>query len=173
MIPKPTSDQCPSFYWKYIQFVPETSDILGELQVQSMDTIDLVTSLDDETLASSYQDGKWTILEILVHLMDCERIFAYRALRIGRKDKTPLPGFDENEFAKNSHANQRKILGIVKEYSLLRASTIELFQSFTSDMWQQVGVANGETISVNCIPYIIAGHEIHHRNMIEEKYIGK
>jgi uncharacterized damage-inducible protein DinB len=153
--------------------VPENKDVLGELQVQSMETIDLVTSLDDETLASSYQDGKWTILEILVHLMDCERIFAYRALRIGRKDKTPLPGFNENEFAQNSQANKRKILGIVKEYSLLRASTIELFQSFTTEMWEQIGEANGQAISANCIPYIIAGHELHHRNMIEEKYIGK
>ena len=105
--------------------------------------------------------------------MDCERIFAYRALRIGRKDKTPLPGFNENEFAQNSQANKRKILGIVKEYSLLRASTIELFQSFTTEMWEQIGEANGQAISANCIPYIIAGHELHHRNMIEEKYIGK
>ncbi|MCE2741496.1 MAG: DinB family protein [Sphingobacteriales bacterium] len=173
MIPKPTQDQCPAFYWNYIKLVPENKDVLGELQVQSMETIDLVTSLDDETLASSYQDGKWTILEILVHLMDCERIFAYRALRIGRKDKTPLPGFNENEFAQNSQANKRKILGIVKEYSLLRASTIELFQSFTTEMWEQIGEANGQAISANCIPYIIAGHELHHRNMIEEKYIGK
>ncbi len=67
MIPKPTQDQCPAFYWNYIKLVPENKDVLGELQVQSMETIDLVTSLDDETLASSYQDGKWTILEILVH----------------------------------------------------------------------------------------------------------
>jgi uncharacterized damage-inducible protein DinB len=138
-----------------------------------MDIIDLVTSLDDETLASSYQEGKWTILEILLHLIDCERIFAYRALRIARKDKTPLPGFDENLFAQNSGANKRKILGIVKEYSLLRASTIELFQSFTPEMWEQMGEANGQTISVSSLPYIIAGHELHHRNMIEEKYIGK
>lgn len=173
MIPKPSKEQCPDYYWKYISLVPETKDILGELQVQSMDTIDLVTSLDDVTLASSYQEGKWTILELLVHLMDSERVFAYRALRMARKDKTPLPGFDENEFAKNSGANKRKILGIVKEYSLLRASTIELFQSFTDEMWNEVGNANGQNISVNCLPYIICGHEIHHRNIIEERYIGK
>jgi uncharacterized damage-inducible protein DinB len=173
MIPKPSIEQCPTYYWKYINLVPETKDILGELQIQTMDIIDLVTSLDDETLASSYQEGKWTILEILLHLIDCERIFAYRALRIARKDKTPLPGFDENLFAQNSGANNRKILGIVKEYSLLRASTIELFQSFTPEMWEQMGEANGQSISVSSLPYIIAGHELHHRNMIEEKYIGK
>jgi uncharacterized damage-inducible protein DinB len=173
MIPKPSIEQCPNYYWKYINLVPETKDILGELQIQTMDIIDLVTSLDDETLASSYQEGKWTILEILLHLIDCERIFAYRALRIARKDKTPLPGFDENLFAQNSGANKRKILGIVKEYSLLRASTIELFQSFTPEMWEQMGEANGQSISVSSLPYIIAGHELHHRNMIEEKYIGK
>ncbi|OYU96625.1 MAG: DNA damage-inducible protein DinB [Bacteroidetes bacterium B1(2017)] len=143
------------------------------MQVQLIDTIDLVTSLDDETLKSAYAPGKWSILEILVHLMDCERIFAYRALRFARKDKTELAGFEEDLYAPASKANDRKILGIVKEFSLLRASTIELFQSFDEEMWAQTGTANGKTTKVSAIPYILCGHEIHHRNIIEERYIGK
>lgn len=173
MIPKPTQNDCSPYQWNYISLVPQTNDLLGELQVQLIDTIDLVTSLDDNTLLSAYAPGKWTIQEILVHLMDCERILAYRALCIARKDQTELPGFDENFYAANSGANQRKILGLVKEFSLLRASTIELFQSFTEEMWLNKGFANKLPVGANTLAYMICGHEIHHRNVIEERYIGK
>lgn len=173
IIPKPTQQECTEYQWKYVSLVPDTKDILGELQVQSIDTIDLVTSLDDETLMSAYAPGKWTILDILVHLLDCERIFAYRALTFARGDKTELPGFDENAYALNAKANNRKILNIVKEYSLLRASTIELFQSFDEEMWAQTGTANNIKVKANILPYMLCGHEIHHRNVIEERYIGR
>ncbi len=172
-INKPNQNEVAPYQWDYINTVPDTKDILGELQIQLIDTIDLVTSLDDETLTSSYAEGKWTIMEILVHLMDTERVFAYRALCIARKDKTNFPGFDENTYAPNSNANKRKILNVVKEYSLLRASTIELFQSFDEEMWAEIGSASGLHLPVKAIPYILCGHEIHHRNIIEEKYIGK
>jgi uncharacterized damage-inducible protein DinB len=173
IIKKPTQNECLPYQWNYISLVPNTDDILGELQIQLMDTIDLVTSLDDATLNSSYAPGKWTILEILVHLLDSERVFAYRALRIARKDKQELGGYDENLFATYSKANDRKILGIVKEFSLLRASTIELFQSFDEEMWNQVGLANGKVTKASILPFMLAGHELHHRNIIEERYIGK
>jgi uncharacterized damage-inducible protein DinB len=173
IIQKPKQSDCTPFQWDYISLVPDTKDILGEMQIQLIDTIDLVTSLDDETLVTPYAPGKWSILQILVHCMDAERIFAYRALRFARKDQTDLPGFDEELYAPNSKANDRKILGIVKEFSLLRASTIELFQSFDEEMWAQKGKANGNLVAVNALPYMICGHEIHHRNIIEERYIGK
>lgn len=170
---KPEKNAYPEFYETYVEKVPETGNILAELHNQMMDTIDLVTSLDDETLMGSYAPGKWSILEILVHLMDCERIFAYRALCLARGEKNPLPGFDENAYASNSKANSRKILNLVKEFSLLRSSTIELFQSFDEDMWNSTGIANGKPIQVKALAWIICGHEIHHRNSIEERYIGK
>ncbi|MBC7381439.1 MAG: DinB family protein [Bacteroidia bacterium] len=138
-----------------------------------MDTIDLVTSLDDNTLQSSYAPGKWTIMEILIHLMDTERIFAYRALRFARKDKTDLPGFDQDLYVPNSKAHTKKILNIVKEFSLLRAGTIELFAGFDEEMLSQTGTANGNLMRVNAMPFIICGHEMHHRNIIEARYIGK
>jgi uncharacterized damage-inducible protein DinB len=172
-IQKPSQNDCLPYQWNYISLVPDTKDILGELQVHLIDTIDLVTSLDDATLLSSYAPGKWTILEMLVHMMDSERVFAYRALRIARKDKHELGGYDENLFATYSKANERKILGIVKEFSLLRASTIELFQSFDEEMWNEVGLANGKVTKASLFPFMICGHEIHHRNIIEERYIGK
>ncbi|MDZ4669029.1 MAG: DinB family protein [bacterium] len=173
LIPKPKQAECTPYQWGYISLVPDNNDILGELQVQLMDTIDLVTSLDDATLLSSYAPDKWSILEIMTHLLDSERVFAYRALRFARKDKTELPGYDENLFASNSGANNRKILGIVKEFSLLRASTIELFQSFDLEMWNEIGTANGHQMKTSFLPFMACGHEIHHRNIIEERYIGK
>ncbi len=163
----------PAYYEKYINLVPQTDQILSELHHQMMDTIDLVTSLDDETLMSAYAPGKWSILDILVHLMDAERVFTYRALSFARGDKTALPGFEEDNWAKEARANDRKILNLVKEFSLLRSSTIELFNSFDEHMWEQKGIANGNEFSVSAFPYIICGHEIHHRNIIEERYIGK
>jgi hypothetical protein len=170
---RPNSAFYPAYYEKYIDLVPKTDNILTELHNQMMDTIDLVTSLDDETLMSAYAPGKWSILDILVHLMDVERVLTYRALSIARGDKTPLPGFEEENWAKEARANDRKILNLVKEFSLLRSSTIELFNSFDEKMWLQKGTANGNEFIVSSFPYIICGHEIHHRIIIEERYIGK
>lgn len=172
-IPKPQEGDFAPYYQKYLELVPVKEHILTELHQQHMDTIDLVTSLDDMTLMSSYAPGKWTIMDILQHMMDCERVYTYRALSIARGDKTPLPGFDENQWAIEGRANARKILNLVKEFSLLRATTIELFTSFDAAMWEQQGVANGHPIKVSAIPYILCGHEIHHRNVIEDRYIGK
>ena len=170
---RPNSAFYPAYYEKYIDLVPKTDNVLTELHNQMMDTIDLVTSLDDETLMSAYAPGKWSILDILVHLLDVERVLTYRALSIARGDKTPLPGFEEENWAKEARANDRKILNLVKEFSLLRSSTIELFNSFDEKMWLQKGTANGNEFIVSSFPYIICGHEIHHRNVIEERYIGK
>ncbi len=173
MIIKPKEGDYAPYYAPYIALVPETDNILGELLKQHMETIELLTSLDDNTLQSSYASGKWTIMEIVCHLIDCERIFCYRALRFARKDLTPLIGFDHDYFVKNSKSNTKKILNVVKEFSLLRASTIELFGSFDEEMLSQIGSANNNIVRVGALPYIICGHEIHHRNIIEEKYIGK
>lgn len=173
MIPKPHSSDIAPFYQKYIELVPTTNDVLDELYQQHLDTVDLVTSLDDETLQSAYAPGKWTILDILVHLMDCERIFCYRALAISRNDKTSLPGFDENSYVENAGANGRKILDIVREFSVLRSSTIELFRSMAANQLSNIGQANGNPVKVSALPWVICGHEIHHRNVIEERYIGK
>jgi hypothetical protein len=138
-----------------------------------MDTVDLVTSLDDQTLYTPYMRGKWSIMEILIHLMDTERIFCYRALSIARGDQTPLPGFNQDNYVLNSEANGRKILDVVKEFSLLRSSTIALFSGLTVPMLQKIGFADGKLISAGAVPYVLLGHEIHHLNIIEQKYIGK
>lgn len=173
MIVKPHAGDIAEFYQKYINLVPQTNYVLDELYQQHLDTVDLVTSLDDETLLSAYAPGKWSILDILMHLMDCERIFCYRALSISRNDQTPLPGFDENSYVNYANANGRKILDIVREFSVLRSSTIELFRSMDDTQLSRMGIANGNPVKASAIAWVICGHEIHHRNIIEERYIGK
>jgi uncharacterized damage-inducible protein DinB len=154
----------------YIKLV-KGENIFDELFQSYMETMELVTSLDAETLHSRYAEGKWNILEIVQHIIDTERIFTYRALCFARGEKTSLPGFEENDYAATSHASRRDINDMVRELSLVRASTIELFKSFTPEMLELTGTANGKLISVKAILFTILGHEKHHCNIIQERYI--
>ncbi|MBP9187282.1 MAG: DinB family protein, partial [Bacteroidia bacterium] len=128
-IPKPKQGEYPEYFEKYYSNLPADANLLALLTQSNMDTIDVVTSVDEETLQFRYAEGKWSIREIIQHLMDSERVFAYRAMRIARGDKSENPGYDENEYAANSFADDRNIMDMVREFSLLRASTIELFKS--------------------------------------------
>lgn len=168
---KPTANY-PSYFQKYLDLVPNDQSIFSALHEQHMDTIDLITSLDDETLQSAYAPGKWTIMEVIGHLMDTERILCHRAFTIARGDKSVLPGFNQELYVSNSRMNNRKILGVVKEFSLIRANTIELFSQFDEQMTQEIGNSNGHELIASAIPFMICGHEIHHRSVIEKLYIG-
>ncbi len=168
---KPTANY-PVYFQKYIDMVPNEQSIFTALHEQLMDTIDLITSLDDATLQSAYAPGKWTIMEVVGHLMDTERIMCHRALTIARGDKSSIPGFSQESYVSNSRMGNRKILGVVKEFSLIRANTIELFSQFDEQMCNEIGISNGHELVVSAIPYMICGHEIHHRTVIEKLYIG-
>jgi uncharacterized damage-inducible protein DinB len=118
-----------------------------------------------------YQPEKWSIKDILLHLIDCERIFQYRALRISRNDKTALPGFEENDYAIEGNATNRSLDSLVDEYKSVREATITLFNTFTNIELVRVGNASGKEISVRAIGYIILGHELHHIKIIKERYL--
>lgn len=169
-ITKPQAGTYPPYMETYIKLV-SGENIYDELFQSYMETMELVTSLDDLTLHSRYAEGKWNILEIVQHIIDTERIFNYRALRFARKDKTNLPGFEQDDYVIASHASARDINDMVRELSLVRASTIELFKSFTEGMLNEMGSANNKEISVKAILFAILGHEKHHRNIIQERYI--
>jgi hypothetical protein len=170
-IQKPEATEYAPFFATYINKVAG-DNLLELLSTSYIETMELVTSLDAETLHYRYAEGKWNILEIIQHIIDTERIFTYRALRIARHDKTPLPGFNENEFVAHCNASTRNINDLVREFSLVRASTIELFKSFTPEMLAQKGISNNNELSVRAIAYITLGHELHHRSVIEERYIN-
>ncbi len=171
MITKPDLSEYPEFYHTYIGKLPENVNITDLLRQQPEDLYTLLHNLTEEEAERGYAPGKWSIKELLGHLMDAERIFAYRALCISRKELQSLPGFDENDYVKNSNFNQQPLNNLLQEYSLLRAANIMLFQSFTPEMLRQIGFANNNPITVNAIVAITAAHEYHHLGIIKERYL--
>ena len=169
-ISKPNVGDYPVYFETYISKVL-TDDLLADLASNISETLKLIKSLNEAQLNYRYAESKWNIKEILVHVMDAERIFAYRALRFARKDKTDLPGFDENNYTSASQASLRSIGSILEEYESLRKSTIDLFKNFDEEQLTQKGTANKNQVSVNSLGYIIAGHELHHFKVICEKYL--
>lgn len=160
----------PSYYHRYIERA-SMDDLPAALQKHFNNINPLLESLPQEKWNYRYAEGKWSIKEMVQHLIDAERIFCYRALCFARKDKTPLPGFDENEYALNSNADQRKPVDLVKELAMVNLSTIQLFNSFDESQLDQDGVANGKSVYVKAIAYIIIGHVLHHKAVLEERYL--
>ena len=119
----------------------------------------------------SYEEGKWTLKELLLHLIDTERIFVYRALCIAREDKTLFPGFDQDTYVATSRANNRQFQSLMNEYTMVRKATISLFDSFTDEMLMQIGTASNSPISARALGFIIMGHENHHCKIISERYL--
>jgi uncharacterized damage-inducible protein DinB len=118
-----------------------------------------------------YSEGKWTIKEIIQHLIDSERVFSYRALRISRNDNTPLPGFDENYYVANSNGKERSLQSLLTEMAVVRQSTLSLFNSFSEEQLTKIGIASNREVSVRAIGFIIIGHQKHHQKIFEERYL--
>ena len=118
-----------------------------------------------------YDNGKWTIKELVQHIIDAERVLSYRALRFSRNDPSDLQGFDEDWYVGNSNGNDRNFEDILEEFTYLRKATTSLFNSFTSEMMPMLGTSNGSIMSVRALGFIIAGHQMHHLNIIKEKYL--
>jgi uncharacterized damage-inducible protein DinB len=161
----------PPFYKNYVKQIEET-DLLQALRISGHRCLELVHSIPEEKVDFRYADGKWTIRELLCHIIDAERIFAYRALRFARNDKTDLAGFEENEYATQANASGRSIQKIAAEMAHLRSATIDLFESFTPEMLIRKGTANKNELSVIVLGFIIAGHETHHCNVLKERYLS-
>ncbi len=170
-ISKPAVGDYAPYFQNYINQVPDDGNLLTHLKDIQKETEQLVLSLPEEKWAYRYAEGKWTIKDILVHLMDAERIFAYRALRFSRADQTPLAGFDENVYVPMANANARKIKDILKEGTLLRASTIAFIKSLDRKALKRKGVSSNKDISVAALANLIYGHQRHHLNIIRERYL--
>ncbi len=160
----------PHFYKKYVKQVEE-SDLLQALRISGHRALELVHKIPESKIEYSYAEGKWTIREVLCHMIDAERIFAYRALRFARHDKTPLPGFEENEYALQMNASGRPIHKIAAEMAHLRSTTIDLFEGFTPEMLIRKGTSNNNELSVVALGFIISGHEMHHCHILKDRYL--
>jgi len=167
---RPSGDEYAPYYEKYISLVSE-GDIVTTLRRQMADTLSLIRGLSDKQAMFAYAPGKWNIKEVVGHVIDGERIFAYRALRIARGDKTPLATFDENAYAQIGGHARRTVADLANEFEHVRISTLDLFGQFDEEAWSRRGTASGYGVSVRAIAWIIAGHEVHHRNIIRERYL--
>lgn len=163
----------PDFYASYINLVSSQNKLSEELEIQLYEAIKFVQNIPMDKFDYSYAPGKWTIKEILQHLIDCERIFAYRALAIARNDKQSLLLFDENLYANtvSENAKNRHLKNILEEWTLLRQSNIQLLKSFSKNELERVGTIGENPISVGAIFYIILGHQLHHFNFYQERYL--
>lgn len=168
-IPRPTKGQYAPYAINYINLVKD-GDIAAALHSGLQTIHNMVAHLSGAQAMLAYAPGKWTIKEVLLHIADTERIFAYRALRIGRGDTTPLPSFEENEYAIASAANSRSIDSIMHEYSATRHASIALLHGIPATAYGNSTMVNGSNTTMAATAYCIAGHEAHHINILRERY---
>ncbi|TFG71175.1 MAG: DinB family protein [Flavobacteriales bacterium] len=165
----PITDYNP-YYQTYIDKLGDV-ELMDMMQRQLDNFPEFILSLPKDKWNFAYSDNKWTIAEVILHVLDTERIFQYRALRFGRNDSTAIPGFDQDVYVPESNANSRSIESIVEEYRSVRNSSITLFASFDEGILKRSGMANGSNMSVAALGFIILGHQRHHRDVIRSRYL--
>jgi hypothetical protein len=165
--PEPT--EYAEFYANYVSKVPGT-DAVSVLESQRLQMVQLFAGRSERDGSFRYAPDKWTVKEVLGHITDTERIFTYRALRIARGDQTPLPGFEQDDFVKNGGFGERTLAGLADEFAMVRAASLSLFRSFPQEAWSRRGVASQKEVTVRALAFITAGHQIHHRLILEERY---
>jgi len=166
-----STNEYANFYKPYIQAL-DNVELIEELEICIHEFIKFVQNIPFDKFDFQYEKGKWTIKEIIQHLIDSERIFSYRALRISRNDKTPLPGFDENEYVENSNGKIRSLQSLLTELAVVRQSTLSLFNSFSQEQLHKIGIASDNEVSVGAIGFIIIGHQKHHQKIFFERYLS-
>jgi len=172
-IARPAPGEFVEYYGKYIALVPG-EDAISALRGQIEETARLLAPLDESRALHRYAPGKWSVKEVVGHLSDSERVFAYRALRMGRADTTPLAGFDEKAYTPAGRFDARPLAEMVREYEAVRAASLALFGGMDGEALLRRGTANGNEISVRALAWIAAGHELHHRKLLTERYgVGK
>ena len=166
---RPTSTEYNNFYEEYISLVTEPNVIQLLIQ-QGQQIFTLIQQLSTEQAQLRYAENKWSVKEVIGHLIDAERVMAYRALCIARGDQTPLPGYDQDAYVEDATFDQRSLQSLSAEYDAQRNANVSLFNSLTDQQTKRIGTANEATLSVRALVYIIAGHEQHHLNVLKDKY---
>jgi len=164
------ADEYNPYYKRYID-MSSNSDLLTGLRNSLENSMEFYNSIASDKLEHRYEEGKWTVKEVIQHIMDTERIFAYRALRFARQDKTPLSGFEQDDYVPTSQANTRDFKSLLNEYKAIRQATIAMFENFSDDMLTSIGEASGSNMSVRALGFVTIGHEMHHCNVIRERYL--
>ena len=167
---RPQAGEYAPYYDKYISLIPG-NDVLSALDEQRRQTLLLLSGRTDADSNLRYAPGKWTVKEVLGHINDTERVFAYRALRIARNDQTPIEGFEQDDYVKFGPFATRSLVDLVEDYIGVRRATMSLFRNLDDSAWTRRGIANKNEVTVRALAFIIAGHELHHRRILEEKYL--
>ncbi len=166
----PEPREYPVYFQTYIKLVKE-QDVLKAMEEQRHSFPAFFKEIPADKLDYRYEENKWTIKEIIGHLIDCERVMNYRAMCFARNDKTELPGFDEGKYAAISESSNRSLESLLAEFDALRLSSIHLYQSFSEQMFKRTGSANGNVISVKALSFINVGHAMHHQQVISDRYL--
>ena len=166
---RPIKAEYDPYYERYIKLVPE-EDILITLDQQLSETQILLRSVSEQHGTFRYGPDKWSVKEVFGHVIDTERIMSYRALRIARNDRTPIPGFEQNDYVKNGAFDQRSVSSLGREFEQVRRSTISFFRNLEPEAWERRGMANNVEVSVRALAFIIAGHELHHKAILKDRY---
>jgi len=167
---KPAADEYAPYYEKYTSLVPD-ADILSVLSEQIEGTLNLLRKLPEEQGNFRYAPDKWSIKELAGHMIDTERIFAYRALCIARNDKTPFPGFEQDDYIAGANFDACSLADLATEFELVRRSNLAMFKQFGGEVWLRRGTASDNEVSVRALAHIIAGHELHHLNVLRSRYL--
>jgi len=168
---RPEPKEYIDYYKKYIEQV-DGDNYLSALKMLQPKTVAFLNSLDAAKWNYRYATGKWSIKEAMLHVIDTERIMTYRALRIARNDKTPLPGYEQDDYIPYTDAENRSPASIIEEYKAVRGATISMFSNFNDEMLSRVGTASGNPFTPRALGYIIAGHELHHMQIIRQRYFA-
>ena len=168
---RPAPNEYAPYYEKYISLVPE-GDIRSLLQTQNDSSQSFLRTTTEEMGNYAYAPGKWTLKEVLGHLSDTERIFAYRILRISRNDPTPIEGYEQDDYVRNAPFRKLSLADLVEDFAAVRRSTLHLVRNLEDEAWSRRGVANKNEVSVRALAYIVAGHELHHMGIVKEKYLA-
>jgi hypothetical protein len=168
---RPEPGEYAAYYEKYISLVPG-ADVTGALETQRVQTMQLFAGRSERDGNFRYAAEKWTAKEVLGHITDSERIFTYRALRIARSDQTPMEGFEQDDYVRGAGFNERALASLVEEFADVRSASLALFRSFANEAWSRRGTANKNEVSVRALAFITAGHELHHRQILKERYFS-
>jgi hypothetical protein len=168
---RPEAGEYAAYYEKYVSLVPG-DDATGALEAQRVQTMQLFAGRSERDGNFRYAPDKWTVKEVLGHVSDTERIFTYRALRIARGDQTPLPGFEQDDYVRSGGFNERPLASLVEEFTYVRSASLALFRSLGPEAWLRRGTASKNEVSVRALAFITAGHELHHRQILKERYFS-
>jgi hypothetical protein len=172
VVAKPERNEYPDDVAAYVSLVRHSNIVTG-LLAQIDDTMSLLHTISAAQSLERYAPGKWSIRDVIGHLIDSERIFTYRALRIARGDQTPLSGFEQDDYVRAAAADRRTWGSLKEEFELVRRATVAFYANLEPEAWLRTGTANGKAISVRALAWVTAGHELHHDRMLRQRYLRR